>query len=150
MTRSNKGVSRDYSSMLTILVGPDKQPFCVHKNFICKRAKFFKASCADGRWLEGKTNTIALPITEPDVFQTYLDWAYTDDSGMSTNGITGKRSTLRTNCSSAFGYSETSSMTRACAAAQCATSSDMYEAGRKLRLSAKLGNPLPRARCSRR
>ncbi|KAM0717910.1 hypothetical protein Q7P37_006242 [Cladosporium fusiforme] len=72
----------DYSDILTILVGSDKKQFCVHKRRICNKSKFFKTSCKKERWLEGKTNTVALPDTEPDVFQLYLDWVYTGEIGI--------------------------------------------------------------------
>lgn len=30
------------------------------------------------RWLEGRDKAVRLPEIDPDVFQTYLDWTYTD------------------------------------------------------------------------
>lgn len=90
--------SYDEDDIVTVLVGPNMQRFAVHKDVICKGSEFFRAACST-RWLEGQEKLVRLPEVRPNVFQVYLDWAYTGilavedaqtpevDRGRSSGGI---------------------------------------------------------------
>lgn len=79
-------------------MGPNELRFAVHKDVICKDSDFFRAACSTN-WLEGQEKLVGLPEVKPNVFQVYLDWAYTgilavedaqtpeEDRGRSCSGI---------------------------------------------------------------
>jgi hypothetical protein len=49
----------------------------VHKDRLSAKSKFFKAAIAK-KWKEGEEEILRLPEVEPDIFQTYADWAYSN------------------------------------------------------------------------
>lgn len=60
---------------VTVLVGPDKYKFIVHKNLICASSTFF--GCAfEGNFAEGATQQIELPEEKPCLFKFFCDWLY--------------------------------------------------------------------------
>lgn len=74
---------RIYSDdLITVLVGSEDEKFVVHKSAVCKNSKFFQAAC--GReWKEGQERVIRLPEADPEVFNVYAHWAYTETLDMS-------------------------------------------------------------------
>lgn len=51
--------------------------YTVHKNLICEHSQFFKTATKQ-EWLEESQEPIHLPEDDPDVFQVYLHWLYTN------------------------------------------------------------------------
>jgi hypothetical protein len=49
----------------------------VNKDKLSVRSKFFKAAIAK-KWKEGEEEVVRLPEVEPDIFQMYADWAYSN------------------------------------------------------------------------
>jgi hypothetical protein len=49
----------------------------VHREVICTKSGFFRAACST-RWQEGREKVVRLPEVQPNVFQVYIDWTYTD------------------------------------------------------------------------
>lgn len=66
--------SYDYDSVVTFLVGAGEKRFTVHKDVICAKSKFVRASCSD-RWQEGREKVVRLPEARLiPAFQMYMDW----------------------------------------------------------------------------
>ena len=57
------------------MVGAQQEQFTVHQDMICDRSPFFKAACSKG-WVEHEARKVNLPDESPEIFQAYLDWAY--------------------------------------------------------------------------
>ncbi|KAM0704399.1 hypothetical protein Q7P35_008633 [Cladosporium inversicolor] len=77
--RSSKRLRYDYNNIIAVLVGVNELELTVHKDVICAKSKFFRAACS-GRWREGVQRIVRLPeVRQPDVFQMYVDWTYTED-----------------------------------------------------------------------
>jgi hypothetical protein len=53
-----------------------KQPFLIHKNFICHYSPYFDAAF-NGNFVEGETQTLDLEDTHPEVFGVFVQWLYT-------------------------------------------------------------------------
>lgn len=67
---------KNYHETITVLVGPDKTPFTVHKATICAKSKFFQAALSRD-WKEAKEATVSLPDLEPHEFAIFVHWMYT-------------------------------------------------------------------------
>ena len=79
----------NFTDHISVLVGPNEQPFLVHKDMICAKSKFFKAACSE-HWVEGEEKKVRLPEVDPSVFQGYLSWVYSTSLsivGITTDGI---------------------------------------------------------------
>ncbi|KAK6357520.1 hypothetical protein TWF718_001829 [Orbilia javanica] len=63
-------------SDLTILSGPSKTPFRIHKVIVSATSDFFKAICKPGNCSNNGCQTIELPNIPPTVLQTVLLWQY--------------------------------------------------------------------------
>lgn len=50
----------------------------MHKDAICVKSKFFKTACST-RWREGQEKIVRLPEVEAEAFQSYVNWAYSDN-----------------------------------------------------------------------
>lgn len=59
--------------MLSVIVGPEKAEFAVHKDIICARSKYFATACSQ-RWEEGRMKVVPLPDVDSATFQMYMDW----------------------------------------------------------------------------
>ncbi|KAL8917909.1 MAG: hypothetical protein Q9172_005640 [Xanthocarpia lactea] len=62
--------------VVTILVGPEEEPFHVSKELLSSNSPFFKAAF-EGSFKEAAEKTIRLPEDDPNVFPDYLLWLYT-------------------------------------------------------------------------
>ncbi|QDS72550.1 hypothetical protein FKW77_000477 [Venturia effusa] len=60
--------------MVTIYVGPDDEPFVIHRNLITISSDFF-AKAMGGSFQE-KEGTIRLPLYTSDLFENYMQWLY--------------------------------------------------------------------------
>ena len=65
----------NFQDEVVVLVGESKVKFNTHKDILCKSSTFFEAALSK-EWLENKTRTIELPRDKPNLFSTYLQWAY--------------------------------------------------------------------------
>lgn len=68
----------DYNNLITVLVGKDEERFTVHKDNICEKSKFFEAALSGENWLEAKEKLVRLPDVDPQAFQAYAHWCYTN------------------------------------------------------------------------
>lgn len=64
-----------YDTIVTVLVGPEKDYFAIHKTLVCGQSDFFKAALT-GNFKEAD-GTIALPERDPATFKYFVYWLYT-------------------------------------------------------------------------
>ena len=50
----------------------------VHKSLVCRDSSFFKAACKGG-FREAESNEVKLPDDEPEIFDNFVRWLYTQD-----------------------------------------------------------------------
>lgn len=65
---------------MAIKIGASDSPdstIYVHKNLICNASPFFRAACKD-EWKQSEKSMIELPDDEPEVFEHFIHWLYTD------------------------------------------------------------------------
>lgn len=65
-----------YDTIVTVLVGPEKDCFAIHKTLVCDQSSFFKAALT-GNFKEAD-GTIALPEQDAAAFKYFVHWLYTD------------------------------------------------------------------------
>jgi len=63
------------SKIVSILVGPDKEEFTVHKDLISASSIYFKQAF-DGQFVEARTEQIILLEEDGDIFEYFCDWLY--------------------------------------------------------------------------
>lgn len=73
-----KRVKYTFSDDIEVLVGGQKERFVVHRDILCARSPFFNSACSE-RWRKSG-QSIKLPEDDPDVFNTYLLYAYRQPS----------------------------------------------------------------------
>ena len=61
--------------MVTLLVGPTKMPFYVHKNKICEASSFFRSAFESG-FRETEDQKVTLPEDDVEIVDAFLDWIY--------------------------------------------------------------------------
>lgn len=66
--------------MVTIYVGPDNEPFVIHRNLITTSSDFF-AKALNGSFQE-KDSTIRLSLYTSDLFEIYMQWLYEGASSL--------------------------------------------------------------------
>lgn len=73
--------------MVTILAGPNKEPFLVHKDFACHYSPVLRAAF-NSSFIEGETQTYDLDDVEEETVRLLVHWIYTQsialDEGYST------------------------------------------------------------------
>ncbi|ESZ96728.1 hypothetical protein SBOR_2872 [Sclerotinia borealis F-4128] len=65
-------------TMLHVQVGDDLKDFGVHKDLICHYSPYFNAAFTSG-FEETRTGVMKLSTTEPEVFELFYHWLYTQD-----------------------------------------------------------------------
>ncbi|KAL8887254.1 MAG: hypothetical protein Q9192_006353 [Flavoplaca navasiana] len=63
--------------VVTILVGPEKAPFRIHKGLLCSKSEYFRAAFK-GSSKESTENNIHLTDDSPEIFQFYAALIYTE------------------------------------------------------------------------
>ncbi|KAE9991893.1 hypothetical protein EG327_010680 [Venturia inaequalis] len=63
------------ASMSTILIGPEKTPYVVHRDLICSQSPFFTAALR-GSFLESSTQSLELPDIDTKCFDHVILWLY--------------------------------------------------------------------------
>ncbi|KAK6536061.1 hypothetical protein TWF281_000307 [Arthrobotrys megalospora] len=63
-------------SDLTVLSGPTKAPFHIHRVIVSATSHFFKAHCTSGNYAGSSSQIIELPNITPAVLQVILLWQY--------------------------------------------------------------------------
>ncbi|KAL8727948.1 MAG: hypothetical protein Q9166_005713 [cf. Caloplaca sp. 2 TL-2023] len=64
-----------FDDTVTVLVGPEKERFSIHKRLICQYP-FFTAAY-DGAFEESAAGTLKLPEHDPFIFRFFIYWLYT-------------------------------------------------------------------------
>lgn len=68
-------------STVTILVGKDKKPFCVHEDQLCEVSSFFKAAFTSG-FREASDKKMELVEEDEDTFDRFIQWLYSQQYEM--------------------------------------------------------------------
>ncbi|KAI9706146.1 MAG: hypothetical protein M1812_008255 [Candelaria pacifica] len=63
-------------TVVTIKVGPDAEPFNVHKELLCLYSSYFRGALR-GCFSEAQKNTVVLPEDTVEVFRSFFCWLYT-------------------------------------------------------------------------
>ena len=70
-------VSRfDFLDMVQVKVGPDETVFTVPRSVLCNVSPFFDAGFSKS-WKENEEKSMKLPESDPNIFSTFLHWAFT-------------------------------------------------------------------------
>ncbi|KXX74335.1 Kelch repeat and BTB domain-containing protein 7 [Madurella mycetomatis] len=64
------------TDMVTLLVGPDRQKFVVHKNLLVSQSKYFKSALAAGLFREAIEGVVTFDEDDPDAFRLLINWLY--------------------------------------------------------------------------
>ncbi|KAG9533474.1 hypothetical protein KCU93_g338, partial [Aureobasidium melanogenum] len=76
VSRPNKWPSSKlYKETVSILVGPNKEKYILHKGLLCFYSDFFRAAF-EGAFKEAHENKIELPDVFVDVFEAFQVWLY--------------------------------------------------------------------------
>ncbi|KAG9558853.1 hypothetical protein KCU71_g3793, partial [Aureobasidium melanogenum] len=76
VSRPNKWPSSKlYKETVSILVGPNKEKYVLHKGLLCFYSDFFRAAF-EGAFKEAHENKIELPDVFVDVFEAFQVWLY--------------------------------------------------------------------------
>ena len=79
----NKSPRNAFAQIITVLVGPNKNRFCIHENLLKLHSDYFRAAL-EGTWKEAITKTFTLSDENPDVFNLFVHWLYHMKSDWST------------------------------------------------------------------
>jgi hypothetical protein len=60
--------------VVTIIIGPEKKAYSVHKGLICYYSEYFR-TVHNGQWKEAEDG-VSLDMVEPIVFNIFLHWLY--------------------------------------------------------------------------
>lgn len=63
---------------MKILVGPDKQPFIIHRELLCETSSYF-AAALQGEFKEAKEQRIEMLEEDVAMFQSFQIWLYSDN-----------------------------------------------------------------------
>jgi hypothetical protein len=64
------------SEIVTVLVGPKRKRFHLHRDLICQRSPFMEKCLSKNRFSEGEKNELYLPEDDPKAFAIVVDWIY--------------------------------------------------------------------------
>ena len=64
------------SEIVTVLVGPKRKRFYLHRDLICQRSPFMEKCLSKNRFREGEKNELYLPEDDPKAFAIVVDWIY--------------------------------------------------------------------------
>jgi hypothetical protein len=67
---------RKGDELVTFLIGKDQRKYLVHKSFACYYSPVLNAAFT-GSFIEGQTQTYILEDTNPDGFERFVNWLYT-------------------------------------------------------------------------
>ncbi|KAK3723639.1 hypothetical protein LTR37_001520 [Vermiconidia calcicola] len=62
----------------TVFVGPTKEPFVVHKGFLCRESEYFQGAL-NGRFSKSESMQVTLENESVRVFAMFVAWMYTRD-----------------------------------------------------------------------
>jgi hypothetical protein len=66
------------SKVITILVGPSKTSYTLHKDLLFAHSPFFE-NCLRSNFLEKQKDQVELPEDSPEVFEHFINWIYRED-----------------------------------------------------------------------
>src|SRR5256885_15260721 len=66
------------SKVITVLVGPSKASYTIHKDLLCAHSPFFE-KCLKSSFLEKAKDQVELPEDAPEVFEHFINWIYRED-----------------------------------------------------------------------
>ncbi|KAH7413402.1 hypothetical protein BKA64DRAFT_719304 [Cadophora sp. MPI-SDFR-AT-0126] len=61
--------------LVTIHVGPAKEPWIIHEDLICNKSTFFR-NAFQGGFAEGASKSLMLEEDDPAVFKLFVEWLY--------------------------------------------------------------------------
>ncbi|KAI9709181.1 MAG: hypothetical protein M1812_007766 [Candelaria pacifica] len=64
------------NEIVTLLVGPEKKEFKIHKGLLCHESSYFQAALT-GDWKEGLEGPVLLVEDSPATYQLFFKWLYT-------------------------------------------------------------------------
>lgn len=67
------------SKVITILVGPSKVSYSLHKDLLCAHSPFFE-NCLRSNFLEKQKDQVELPEDSAEVFEHFINWIYREDA----------------------------------------------------------------------
>jgi hypothetical protein len=69
-------VATHLSDLVTVKIGPEKKTYSVHASFLTYHSEYFRAAL-NGSWKEAEDRVVTLEDVEPDAFEVFVDWLYT-------------------------------------------------------------------------
>lgn len=73
--------------MVTVLVGPEKEKFIVHQEFLTYHPPYF-AAALEGNFDKASTKIVELYHTTAGAFGLFVRWIYTKDISHETDSLT--------------------------------------------------------------
>ncbi|KAK5679260.1 hypothetical protein LTS10_008075 [Elasticomyces elasticus] len=65
----------DYSNIFTVLAGPERTPFLVHKDRLCRDSDYFVKACSRA-WQKDEKKEVPVEGVEPSIMSLYIHWKY--------------------------------------------------------------------------
>ncbi|KAK5705936.1 hypothetical protein LTR17_021227 [Elasticomyces elasticus] len=65
----------DYANIFTVLAGPERAPFLVHKDRLCRDSDFFVKACSRA-WQKDEKKEVPVEGVEPSIMALYIHWKY--------------------------------------------------------------------------
>ncbi|KAL6716043.1 hypothetical protein ACLMJK_007005 [Lecanora helva] len=84
-----------YVPTVTLIVGPDKVPFIVHKTQLCEASSFFKAAFHTTFYKEGSENKMQLAEDKASTVDLFVQWLYKKECELSISHPRNQSSTTR-------------------------------------------------------
>ncbi|KAI7359941.1 hypothetical protein KC354_g9077 [Hortaea werneckii] len=82
-----------FSRTTTVLIGPERNCFVVHRGILCHYSNFFNRAL-NGRSSEAETNSVWLEDDDADTFERFLAWAYSSEISANPSAMFSANNTL--------------------------------------------------------
>lgn len=66
---------KGFADIVTLIVGPDRKSFSVHKHVLVETSEFFRAALTGG-FAEARSGVVELPTDDPKIVEYYIEFAY--------------------------------------------------------------------------
>lgn len=64
--------------MVQVTVGKPPKEYWLHRKLLMARSDYFKMAFAEDRFMEGRTGALVMEEDDPDAFDMFVNWLYTD------------------------------------------------------------------------